>query len=162
MHIPDWAVATGLITWLVSIWGWIVTSRDANARESRKEYRSALDGLEADIDRLLAAYLTYLTEDAAIENEQARIRIHSELNRLLRHVESIEVDVGSEVMEHFGELYEAITSGDFESKARKKSNAGRDHGVAAICAERLIDCCETWFRKKYLKQSAWKFFKLWP
>lgn len=162
MFVPDWAVSAAFVTWLLSMWGWLIASRDANARESRKEYRAALNGIEADIDRLLSAYLTYLTEDAATENEQARLKIYSELNRLRRHVESLESDVGEVVMDRYGDLYEAITGGDFESKTRKKVNAGRDHGAAVGSAEALIDCCEAWFNKKYLQTTLKSFFRFWP
>ena len=151
LFLPEWVVVAALITWLLTALGWLTTNRHANEREARKEYRSALDSLEADVDRLLSAYLTYLTKDAATENEQARILIYSEINRLQRHVDSLEADIGKDLSGKFSLLYEAITGGDFESKARKRVNAGRDHATAAACAEDLVACAEIWFRSAYLR-----------
>lgn len=150
LQVPEWVVSAALVTWLLHILGWYTSNRHANDREARKEYRSALNSLEADIDRLIEAYRTYLTEDAATENEQARLKVHAELNRLRRHIESLESNVGSDLGVNFDNVFEAITGGDFESKARKRVNADRDHGRAVAAAESLIDCAENWFRQVYL------------
>ena len=151
VQVPEWLVVAAIVTWLITVLGWIVNNHHANTREARKEYRSSLNNLETDVDRLLNSYLIYLTENAATENEQARISIYSDLNRLERHVEFLKADVGLELMDKFVDLYEAITGGDFESKSRKLANAGRDHIHAAAKTEVLIACAEAWFRKAYIR-----------
>jgi hypothetical protein len=146
----EWIVAAALIGWLLTGLSWSVSNRQANARESRKEYRAALNSLESDIDRLLSSYKTYLTEPRATENEQARLQVHADLNRLRRHVELLTQDVGNELMDKYVELFEAVTSGQFESKTRKPENAAKDYSHAVTSAENLVSCAEKWFRGRYL------------
>ena len=153
LQVPEWVVSAALVTWLLHILGWYTANRHANERESRKDYRSAVDALEADIDRLLEAYRTYLTEDGATVNEQARLKVHAELNRLSRHIESLKPIVGPALDQCHANLFEAVTGGDFESKARKKVNADRDHLCAVKASEALIDCAEDWFRRAFLSPS---------
>lgn len=153
----EWAVSAAIVTWLFTVLGLATSNRQANKREARKAYRSALDNLESDVDRLMAVYLAYLTEPGAVKNEQARISIYSELNRLRRHVESLKVDVGAELSGKYAELFEAITGGDFESKTRKLSDAGESHARAATAAENLMSCAETWFQQVYFRRGVWRF-----
>src|SRR5437764_799072 len=146
----EWLVAAALVGWLLSTLGWLISSRHANNREARKEYRAAVSALEDDVDDLLAAYLAYLTEPKATENEQARLRVHSVINRLRRHVLDLTPDVGPELREGFTELFEVITGGQFESRTRKPERAAEDYARAVACAETLLDAAESWFRTKYL------------
>jgi hypothetical protein len=146
----EWIVAAGFVGWLLTALGWLVANGQANRRESRKEYRGAVDALETDVDRLLEAYREYLTELKAVENEQARLRVHAEINRLRRHVISLATDVGPELVRAYEDLFEAITGGVFESRVRQPAKAAEDYARSVTAAEALLDCSDTWFRKKYI------------
>ena len=150
----EWVVAAGFVTWLMTTLGWLVVNRHANAREARKEYRSAVDSLEADVDQLLEAYREYLTETKATENEQARLRVHSAINRLRRHVASLADEVGPPFQDGFTNLYEVVTGGSFESRKREPSRTAEDYARSVAAAEEMIDSAERWFRERYIETGA--------
>jgi hypothetical protein len=153
----DWVTAAALIGWLFITLGWLLSNRQANEREARKEYRAAVNSLESCIGRLLDAYRSYLTEIAATKNEQARLQVHSELGRLRRLVESLSRDAGHSLSENFAQMFEAITGGAFESRTRKPESAAEDYARAVAEAENLLECAESWFRKTYIRSG---FFRI--
>lgn len=140
-----WFLAIG---WGVTAAGWLVTSLQANKRETRKEYRAEVTALEVSTDRLLEAYRRYLSETDEAKCEQARLQVHSDVNRVRRRVEGLEGAVGGEICRKFENLFEVLTGGDFESKSRR-SGSGNNYARVVTAAEDLLECAETWFRNKY-------------
>jgi len=149
----EWVVVAALIGWLLTALGWLISNRQANDREARKEYRAAVNSLESCTNRLLDAYRTYLTELVATKNEQARLQVHSEINRLRRLVNSLSRDAGTTLHTKFVDLYEAITGGAFESRTRKPDAATEDYSRAVAEAEGLLECAEVWFRRTYIRSG---------
>lgn len=129
--------------------GWVVGNVQANARETRKEYRSALTGMEITLDRLLAAYRCYLIENDEAKSEQSRLQVHSEMNRLRRQIEWLEPVTEGTLMKYYASLYEAITGGDFESKTRSADKSSNNYRSAVTAVESLLEGGESWFRNKY-------------
>ena len=126
-----------------------IANKQANSRETRKEYRTTLTTLEVTIDRLLGAFRAYLSESDIIKREQARLMVHSELNRIRRQIEFLEPTIGKELDKKFTLMYEAVTGGDFESKSRAGETGAKDYSGIVTAAENLLECTESWFKTTY-------------
>jgi uncharacterized membrane protein YccC len=153
----EWVVVAALVGWLFSTLALVVSNRQSNDREARKEYRAAVGSLESCVGRLLDAYRTYLTEPGAVKNEQARLQVHSEINRLRRLVESFSRAGGASLSDPFAQLFEVLTGGAFESRTRKPDTAAEDYASAVAEAENLLECAESWFRTTYIRSG---FFRI--
>ncbi len=139
------------IGWGVALLGLYVANRQANGRETRKEYRAALTTLEVTIDRLLSAFRAYLSESDSIKCEHARLMVHSELGRIRRQIDWLEPIIGKELERKFTVLYEAVTGGDFESKSRASKKVVEDYNKIVTAGENVLECTEVWFKTKYHK-----------
>jgi ElaB/YqjD/DUF883 family membrane-anchored ribosome-binding protein len=138
------------IGWLLTICGLLYANWTANCRETRKEYRADLESLGATVDNLLEAYRKYCTCTEDDDQEQARLSVHSAMERLRRRVERLENRIGTDFKNRFVALYEVVTGGDFESKSRKKSKiVTENYARATAAAEALLACAEKWFEGLY-------------
>lgn len=146
------ALVVPIVGWLLALLGLYIANKQANSRETRKEYRTTLTTLEVTIDRLLHAFRTYLSEFDAVKGEQARLMVHSELGRIRRQIEFLEPTIGKGLENKFTLMYEAVTGGDFESKSHTGQTDAKDYSRIVTAAENLLECTEGWFKGTYHKE----------
>jgi hypothetical protein len=127
--MPDQIILFGLSakelllagTWLVTMIGWIVTNRQANNRENRKDARAELEACCKMAAELLNKCRTYYAQEPIHQQEKClAAEIGFELKRLIIRAERLESRYGSfDVIGACVELVDSVSGGDFESKTRK-------------------------------------------
>lgn len=138
--------------WILTVVGWIVHNFSANSRETRKEYRSEIDKLNDEVEKLLKSSHAYYCCGKKSEQKIAESEIYSSFNKLSGMVQRLEdVDSCIKLQKKLDDLYEAITGGDFGSEKIKHDcdlYAEKSQRLA-ILAENIRTACENWFTKSY-------------
>lgn len=112
MHV---STAVQIVALLVVLIGWIVTNRQNNKRETRKEGRSACDAAKKcalEISHIGKQYL-------CTREEELTFKIKSELDLLeieLSRIPFFGIGENSSLMKKFIDFSEALTGLDFEQK----------------------------------------------
>jgi hypothetical protein len=133
--------------------GWVVSSLQANGRESRKETRSEVDAcckLAADLLEKSRRYFARAGSDQACIAEGADISFA--LRRLLTRMDRLRKQRAPfrHIMGSASVMFDAISGGDFESAGRPPYQANSDR-LRAIeeATNRLIDTLEAAFAREF-------------
>jgi len=141
------------ITWVVAALGWIVTNRQSNTREKRKETRAEVDVICKAAAEILVACRAYYADGPGSENDDTRSaqiafdvkRVLSRTQRLSRKVKAFESAVPAG-----DEFFEAVTQEPFQSKSREKFGP-RSEVLTRVegSVHNLIDKLEEGFTKAF-------------
>ncbi|MCF7971314.1 MAG: hypothetical protein K9L22_09150 [Methylococcaceae bacterium] len=140
------------IGWLITLMAVIYTNQKADNRETRKEVRGKVDQL-ADTLMLLNNTATEYYMDKNRSSSMQEIKIHESFNICIRIIENLYLaDKSIGIQENFDNLFELITSGDFESKNLIPGEHNKDLCKDFVLEkEKLIRNLEQWFSKKFQK-----------
>lgn len=140
------------VGWLLTIVGWLVSSRQANKREERKEIRSEVDACCRTTAELLAKTRKYYAMASAPDSEAVTgAEIRFDLQRLFVRVERLErIYPQFDVMNAGGELLDSITGGDFEVVTRVACAADSEKMLKIESdAHFLMDSLEDGFQRAF-------------
>lgn len=141
------------VTWVVAALGWIVTNRQSNTREKRKETRAEVDVICKAAAEILVACRAYYGDDPASETDDTRSaqiafdvkRVLSRTQRLSRKLKQFEVALPAS-----DEFFEAVTQEPFQSKSRPQYGPRSDVLTRVEGAvHNLIDKLEEGFTKAF-------------
>lgn len=109
-------------SWVIAATGWLISNRQANNRERRKETRSEVESIAKATVEIVALSRKYYEGKATDPEDTGRgVAISFEMCRLLRRVQKLG-DRWAKIapaIAFSGEFYEAVTGRDFQSKGRK-------------------------------------------
>lgn len=137
------------VSWAIAGIGWLVSNRQGNNREKRKEARSEVENISKRAEDIVARCRKYYGAAATDPEDTGRSsEIAFEMQRLLSRVQRLRVGkpAFSAAVYASGEFFDLVTGGEFQSKARARFGADSE----LICeieagAFDLIDKLETGF-----------------
>jgi hypothetical protein len=117
---PLITIGISIIGWLLILYGWNLTNKHNNKRESRKELRSELDRIVSELEMLKEKTFQYYTTSAR-GSEKLAFEIKTSQQTLLAKIENLskrhpEFSLNNCLVQ----FIDVVTGGDFESKTRKK------------------------------------------
>jgi hypothetical protein len=138
------------IGWVITLFGFFITNRQANHRQTRQEIRSKLDQLNNALGALLDSSKNYYLDKNALLSSEI-VKIHEAINTCERHIEELShMKRGVELQPEFYILYDAVTGGDFESKNHQPGDHHAELCIQnSIQKESLVTKSEGWFRNTF-------------
>lgn len=150
------------ISWIFVVSGWLVSSRQANDRERRKETRTEIDAIckaAIDIVDKCRKYYGVANEDS---DDQRRVaEIYFEMKRFLIRAERLSrrVPSFSSAVLACGDFWDLVTEEPFDAPSRPVHGPrSKLLGDIEMSVHRLIGEFEENFTAEYL--SSWRF-RLW-
>lgn len=110
-----------VITWALVISGWIIVNWQNNRREDRKEIRSALNQIYADIDALQKKSIKY--HKSSERNLKAEAKINIMNRRLSEHLGHLGLRLSS-YSEEYAQFIDSITMENFETTTFTQQKEG--------------------------------------
>ena len=144
---PLITIGISVIGWLLISYGWYITNKHNNKRESRKELRSELDRIVSELEMLREKALQYYTTSAR-GSEKLAFEIKTSQETLLVKIQDLSKRHPEFSCNDLVDFIDVVTGGDFESKTRKKITYA-DRGMAEIylSTTQLIISLNSDFRK---------------
>lgn len=146
----------GLITvgWLLAALGWVITNRQANQREKRKETRSEVDAICKAAAEVFQKAKKYYASDPADSEEEARVaEISFEVKRILRRTQTLHTRTKKfeGAILASAEFFDVVTGEPFASKSREIHKPGAPLLTKIEGAvSNLIDKLEEGFTKAFV------------
>lgn len=109
------------VGWLFAALGWVITNRQANQREKRKETRSEVDAICKAAAEIIQKSRKYYANSPADSEEEARVaEISFEVKRILRRTQTLHnrTKKFGEAILASAELFDVVTGEPFASKGR--------------------------------------------
>ncbi len=149
----DYKDALITVSWVLAAVGWVITNRQSNTREKRKETRTEVDAICKAAAELLATCRKYYASGPDDAEDDARAaQIAFEVKRILVRTERLNrrVPKFKKAKEACGQFFDDVTQEPFQSKKRAKHGPGsalvRDIEDAV---HSLIDQLEEGFSSAY-------------
>lgn len=149
------------IGWAVTGIGWFVSHHHANKRDLRKETRGYIDRLIDNLHKLVSTAVDYYTTEDSLNQDRKCLEIHFLIQQCHQQIENFEdsdnfknCSTLGKIKSKFNDLYEAITSGDFEAKNRKHGPSDMEKCKHFATLNRnIIDCIEDLYNYTYNKKK---------
>jgi len=136
-----------VITWIVVIAGWFLINNQHNARESRKEVRSDLNGIKDALDSLENLAISYHTED---HDPHLANEIRLKISRISQMIKTARIISNEESNKCIIKLRKAITYDNFDSADHTPKEYG-DEIISEISSsiDDIVHKLEKSFRDNY-------------
>ena len=141
-----------VITWLIVIGGWFIINHHNNLRENRKEIRSSLDALKAELLALEVLSLSYHKESVHDDSTAREIRLL--IVRISNFLERLAIGNKRVINEKVIELRKAVTLNNFDTHTHESmENNSEFIGNISYAIDELYMYMETQYSHKYLKRK---------
>lgn len=111
----------------LTIAGWFVVARQADRREFRKEVREQLKELRTSTDEIRLRATAYWLADKPKLSGPSAIALSAEVKRLGRYARNLEAaGLTFDTILHMVEVRKLATGGDFQSRARVRTEADEE------------------------------------
>ena len=147
------------VPWMLVVIGWLVVSRQNDARERRKDLRELVKSLSERLDRILANWSSYSMLDGSDPEASAYSdKVKSDISSLtlfMRRINQAGLRFAGE--SHIRLLRQQATGDDFESKSRKRSIEGHASYamLALISMDFLRDLEAAYFLTYPVRLKGW-------